>query len=318
MQAQLVAAFIPSPEQGVWYLGPVPIRAYALCIIAGVILAVWYGEKRWVARGGTKGQVADVAIWAVPFGLIGARAYHVATDSGLYFGEGKNPIEALEVWNGGLGIWGAVAGGILGAAIACRVYGIKLLPLMDALAPSLLLAQAAGRWGNYFNQELFGRPTTKPWGLEISPDKRPPGFEEFETFHPTFLYEALWNLGALGVLVWLDNKFRLGFGRCFALYVMFYCAGRGWIEDLRIDTVELDDVLGLRLNVWTSIILFVLALAYFIYAGRKHQGREESVYLPGREPEPTRETEVGDTSVATDAAPAEGAEAGPTKKSTAD
>lgn len=278
--AQLVpiAQFIPSPGQGVWHLGPVPIRAYALCIIAGVIAAIWYGERRWVARGGKPGQIGDIALWAVPFGLVGARVYHVITDHDLYFGAGKEPIRALEVWNGGLGIWGAIAAGALGAWIACRRRGIRLLPLADALAPALLLAQAIGRWGNYFNQELFGRPTTRPWGLKIDLEHRPPGYESFATFHPTFLYECLWSLGALGVVVWADRRFKLGFGRAFALYVMAYTAGRGWIEDLRIDTVELNDVAGFRLNVWTSIVLFVLALAYFVISSRRHPGREESVF----------------------------------------
>ena len=292
----LAAAFIPSPSQGVWHLGPVPIRAYALCIILGVVAAVWFGEKRWVARGGTYGQIGDLALWAVPFGLIGARAYHVATDHALYFGAGAHAIDALKIWHGGLGIWGGVAGGAVGAWFACRRMGVKLAPVADALAPALLLAQAIGRWGNYFNQELFGRPTSKPWGLKIDAAHLPDGFDPAQhfsgepyTFHPTFLYECLWNLGALGVVVWLDRRFRLGFGRCFALYVMAYCAGRGWIESLRIDTVEYNDVLGLRLNVWTSIILFTLALVYFVVVGRRHRSpdtREESVFLPGREPVP--------------------------------
>lgn len=290
----LAAQFIPSPGQGVWYLGDVPIRAYALCIILGVFAAVWLGEKRWVARGGAEGEVGDIALWGVPFGLIGARAYHVATDHALYFGEGKDALDALKIWQGGLGIWGAIAGGVFGGWLACRRRGIKVLPMLDALAPSLLLAQAIGRWGNYFNQELFGRPTSKPWGLEIDADRLPAGFdpsEHFEstpyTFHPTFLYESLWNLGALGVVVYLDRKLKLGFGRAFALYVMAYCAGRGWIENLRIDTVEYSDVLGLRLNVWTSIILFALALAYFVVVGRRHprpESREASVYVAGRAP----------------------------------
>jgi prolipoprotein diacylglyceryl transferase len=278
---------IPSPSQGVWHLGGVPIRAYALCIIAGVVIAVWFGERRWIARGGRSGEVGDVALWAVPAGLIGARAYHVATDHDLYFGPGKNAWAALEVWHGGLGIWGAIAGGALGAWLACRHYGIRLLPLMDALAPSLLLAQALGRWGNYFNQELFGRPTSKPWGLEIDPAHRPPGYEKFATFHPTFLYECVWNLGAFGIVVWLDRRLRLGFGRCFALYVMAYCLGRLWIEHLRIDAIELNDVLGLRWGEWMSIGLFVAALAYFVIAGRRHpapDSREESVYVEGRGP----------------------------------
>ena len=197
---------------------------------------------------------------------------------------GKHPIEALEIWHGGLGIWGAIAGGALGATIAARRMGIRMLPLMDALAPGLLLAQAIGRWGNYFNQELFGRPTTLPWGLKIDAAHRPDGFEQFATFHPTFLYECLWNLGGMGLLVWADRRFRLGYGRVFALYVMIYTAGRGWIESLRIDTIELDNVLGLRWGVWMSIILFVLAAAYFVWSLRARPGRESSPYVEGRGP----------------------------------
>ena len=286
MTALLTTLSIPSPGQGVWHLGPLPIRAYALAIILGVIAAVWFGEKRWEARGGRNGEIGDIALWAVPAGLIGARVYHVATDHDLYFGSGKNAWDALAVWHGGLGIWGAIAGGAVGAWLGCRHYGFKMLPLMDAAAPGILLAQAIGRWGNYFNQELFGRPTSKPWGLEIDPGKRPTGYEKFETFHPTFLYEFLWDLGAMGVVLYLDRRLRLGFGRAFALYVMAYTLGRGWIEHLRIDPVEYNDVLGLRLNEWTSIILFTGALIYFVVAGRRHpapDSREESVYVEGRE-----------------------------------
>jgi prolipoprotein diacylglyceryl transferase len=278
---------LPSPSRGVWHLGPVPIRAYALCIIAGVVAAVWIGERRWIARGGRAGEVGDIALWAVPFGLVGARAYHVATDHDLYFGSGRNAWAALEVWHGGLGIWGAIAGGALGAGIACRRHGIRMLPLMDALAPGLLVAQAIGRWGNYFNQELFGRPTKLPWGLEIDLAHRPPGYEKYLTFHPTFLYECLWNLGVFALLVWLDRRLRLGFGRVFALYVMGYCLGRFWIEHLRIDTIELNDVLGLRWGEWMSIGLFLGALVYFVVSGRRHPApdtRETSVYVDGREP----------------------------------
>ena len=301
MVADMVSLSIPSPGQGVWHLGGVPIRAYALCIILGVVVAVWLGDRRWQARGGRPGEIGDVALWAVPAGLIGARAYHVATDHDLYFGAGRNAWTALEVWHGGLGIWGAIAGGVAGAWFACRHYGIRMLPLMDALAPGLLLAQAIGRWGNYFNQELFGRPTDKPWGLEIDAAHRPAGYEKFDTFHPTFLYECLWNLGAFGVVVWLDRRLRLGFGRCFAVYVMAYCLGRLWIEHLRIDAIELDDVLGLRWGEWMSIGLFVAALIYFVVAGRRHPApasREQSVYVDGREPQvaPHDDAEPADSS----------------------
>jgi prolipoprotein diacylglyceryl transferase len=281
--ASHVAQSIPSPGDSVWYLGPFPIRAYALCIIVGILVAVWIGDRRWQARGGLPGQVGDIAIWAVPFGIVGGRLYHVITDNGNYFGDGNDPITALYIWQGGLGIWGAIALGAVGAWIGARRAGIKFLPLADALAPGIAVAQAIGRLGNWFNQELFGRPTTLPWGLEI-PDvsNRPAGYEEFETFHPTFLYEGLWNLGVAGLVIWADRKFRLGYGRAFALYVAAYCAGRAWIEYLRIDPVEADDVFGLRLNVWTSIILFVAAVAYFIWSAKRHPGREESVFRDDR------------------------------------
>jgi prolipoprotein diacylglyceryl transferase len=274
---------IPSPDHGVWYLGPVPLRGYAISIVLGILAAIWIGERRWVARGGRPNEVADVALWAVPFGVVGARLYHVLSDHDLYFGPGRHPIEALYVWRGGLSVWGAVAMGALGAAIAARRMGIRLVPLLDALAPGVLVAQALGRWGNWFNQELFGRPTDLPWGLEIDRPNRPPGYEQYPTFHPTFLYEFLWCLAAFAVVTWADRRFRLGHGRVLALYVMAYTLGRGWIEMLRIDTVELNNVLGLRLNVWTSIVLLVLASAYFAWATRARPGREAEVYRHPRE-----------------------------------
>ena len=277
---------IPSPSQGVWHLGPLPIRGYALCIILGIVAAIWIGERRWVARGGTAGEVSDLAIWAIPFGLVGGRLYHVITDWHLYFGEGENPVTALYVWRGGLGIWGAIALGAVGVWIGARRRGIKLLPLLDAMAPGVLVAQALGRWGNWFNQELYGRPTDLPWGLEIDPgldDGVRYRYGADVLFHPTFLYECLWNLAAFVLLIWLDRRFRLGHGRVVALYVMLYTAGRGWIEYLRIDSVQMDDVLGLRLNVWTSIVLFVLAAVFFVVSARRHPGREEVVYT--REPD---------------------------------
>ena len=278
---QSISMAIPSPSEGVYYLGPLPIRAYALAIILGVIAAVWLGERRWVARGGTKGEIADLALWAVPAGLIGARLWHVATDYELYFGEGRDPVDALKVWQGGLGIWGAIAGGAIGAWFYCRRHGMLAGPVLDATAPGILLAQVIGRLGNYFNQELFGRPTDLPWALEIDAAHRPSGYEQFATFHPTFLYEGLWNLAAIAVLLWADRRFRLGHGRVFALYVMLYTTGRGWIEDLRIDPVELQDVGGVRFNVWTSAVLFVVAAAYFVWSCRSRPGREETPYRPG-------------------------------------
>ena len=287
----MTALFIPSPSRGVWHLGPFPVRGYALCIILGVAVAIWLGERRWRARGGVRGQVSDIAIWAVPFGLVGGRLYHVITDPARYFGRGGDPMAALYVWQGGLGIWGAIALGGVGAWIGCRRYGIKLPPLADALAPGIVIAQAIGRWGNWFNQELFGKPTTLPWALKIpDPTKRPEGYTQFETFHPTFLYECIWDLGTAGLVVWADRRFRLGHGRAFALYVMAYTAGRAWIEYLRIDAVEANNVFGLRLNVWTSIVVFIGGLIYFVVVGRLHPGREESVWREGREPHPEGES----------------------------
>lgn len=275
---------IPSPSQGVWHLGPFPVRAYALCILAGIVLAIWLGQRRLTERGGPPGAVADVAIWAVPFGIVGGRLYHVISSPDAYFGPDGDPAKALRIWEGGLGIWGAIALGAVGAAIGCRRAGLRLSTFADAVAPGVLLAQAVGRLGNWFNQELFGGPTTVPWALAIDPQYRPAGYEEFATFHPTFLYELLWNVGAAVVLLWLDRRYRLGHGRVFWAYVALYTLGRVWIEAVRIDDAE--RVLGLRLNIWTSILLLALAVGAFVVSQRRHPGREESAWLPGREPQP--------------------------------
>ncbi|MET9020162.1 prolipoprotein diacylglyceryl transferase [Actinopolymorpha sp. NPDC004070] len=295
-----ILASIPSPSQGVWHLGPLPLRAYAICIILGVVVAVWLGNRRWIERGGRPGTVADVAVWAVPFGLVGARLYHVITDYQLYFGPGREPMRAFAVWEGGLGIWGGVAFGALGAWIACRRRGIPLPALADALAPGIVLAQAIGRWGNWFNQELFGAPTTAWWGLRIDPAHRPIGYEQYATFQPTFLFESIWDVGTALLVIWADRRFRLGHGRAFALYVMCYTLGRGWIEYLRVDPVN--HILGLRLNVWTSVLVFLLAMLYFILSATLRPGRERVVEptpaaSPGDEASATADT-VGDGAVA--------------------
>ncbi|MBD0671506.1 prolipoprotein diacylglyceryl transferase [Streptomyces sp. CBMA156] len=266
-------AYIPSPSRGVLYIGPIPLRAYAFCIILGVVVAVWLGSKRWVARGGAKHTVGDIAVWAVPFGLVGGRLYHVITDGGrLYFADGKNPWDALKIWEGGLGIWGAVALGAVGAWIGARRRGVPLPAYADAIAPGIALAQALGRWGNYFNQELYGRSTTLPWGLEI--DKTLPDGEVVKgVYHPTFLYESLWCVGVALLVIWADRRFRLGHGRAFALYVAAYTVGRFWIEWLRIDDAHV--YFGLRLNDWVSIAVFLGAVAYFVIVGRTRPGRED-------------------------------------------
>ncbi len=263
---------IPSPEQGEWLIGPIPLRGYALMILLGMVVGLIVANRRWQQRGGRPGTVYDVAMWAIPFGIVGARLYHVVTDWQIYFSAGgSGVVGALQLWNGGLGIWGGIAGGFLGGAIACRRRGIPLSHFADAVAPSLVLAQAIGRWGNYLNQELFGRPSQLPWAVEIDPVNRPPGYEQYETFHATFLYESLWNLGVFVVLLWADRRWRIGHGRLFALYVALYCAGRVWIEALRIDTVN--TILGLRLNIWTSVLVGLAAVAYIIISARRHPGR---------------------------------------------
>ncbi|MFI9200864.1 prolipoprotein diacylglyceryl transferase [Streptomyces sp. NPDC053048] len=263
-------AYIPSPSTGVIHLGPVPLRGYAFCIIIGVFVAVWLGNKRWVARGGKAGTVADIAVWAVPFGLVGGRLYHVITDYELYFGSGRNWVDAFKIWEGGLGIWGAVALGAVGAWIGCRRRGIPLPAWADAVAPGLAVAQAIGRWGNWFNQELYGKETDLPWALKIDAD---PGIGRIAgTYHPTFLYESLWCLGVAALVILADRKFKLGHGRAFALYVAAYTVGRFWIEYLRVD--EAHHVLGLRLNGWTSILVFLAAVAYMVISARKAPGRE--------------------------------------------
>ncbi|HEX3206663.1 MAG TPA: prolipoprotein diacylglyceryl transferase [Propionibacteriaceae bacterium] len=266
---------IPSPGANIWYIGAFPLRAYALCIIAGIIAALIIATRRWQARGGTADSMELMVVVGVPFGIVGARLYHVITDYQLYFGPGRQPLNALKIWEGGLGVWGAIAFGILGGYLVARRRRIAFPAVLDAIAPAILVAQAIGRLGNWFNQELFGRPTTLPWGLEIAAQYRPAGYTQFATFHPTFLYEMLWNLAAAVLLVWLDRRFRLGHGKVFALYVMLYCAGRFWIEALRIDTVN--EIGGFRLNNYTALIGFIVALVWLIWLIRNRPGREEIV-----------------------------------------
>ncbi|MET8869964.1 prolipoprotein diacylglyceryl transferase [Nonomuraea sp. NPDC004580] len=279
-------ASIPSPSEGVWYLGIIPIRAYALCIVLGVIVAVWLSERRWRARGGQAGTIVDIAVPAVIFGLIGGRLYHVITDWQTYFGSRaiKEPYQALFIWEGGLGIWGAISLGALGVWLAVRKRGLSMSAIADTVAPGIAFAQGIGRWGNWFNQELYGSPTTLPWGLEIDVEH---GGEPGVLYHPTFLYESLWDVALGFLLIFAGRRFALHHGRLFALYVAGYTLGRFWIEGLRIDPVggvdHAVEFLGLRINQWTSIVLFVLALVYF-FATRNKTG-EEIVALPESGPD---------------------------------
>jgi len=251
---------IPSPSSSQFSLGPVTIHYYALCIIAGIAAAILLGRKRYTFSGGNPDDVSEAAIWAVPFGIIGGRIYHVITSPQKYFGANGNPADAFRIWEGGLGIWGAILLGAIGAYIYFKTHKttLKFNQFLDALAPGVIIAQAIGRIGNYFNQEVFGKPTSLPWGIEIAPFNRPIGYETFSKFHPTFLYELLWCLLIAFLLIKLPSfvkKFISNPGDVFALYVFGYTAGRLWIEALRID--EANYILGFRLNIW--VCLFVLA-----------------------------------------------------------
>ncbi|KAA1247243.1 prolipoprotein diacylglyceryl transferase [Mycobacterium simiae] len=298
-------AYLPSPPRGVWHLGPLPIRAYALFIIAGIIVALIIGDRRFVARGGERGVVYDIALWMVPFGLIGGRLYHLATDWQTYFGQGGAGIDAaLRIWDGGLGIWGAVALGAVGAWIGCRRRRIPLPSFMDAVAPGVVLAQAIGRLGNYFNQELYGRETTLPWGLEVFYRRDPAGFIDVHSLdgvstgrlaavvQPTFLYELIWNIMVFAALIYLDRRFTIGHGRLFGLYVALYCVGRFGVELLRDDTAT--HIAGIRINLFTSTFVFIGAVVYVMLAPK---GREDPATVRGKgadaedtvEPEPAAE-----------------------------
>jgi prolipoprotein diacylglyceryl transferase len=288
-------AYLPSPTSAQLKLGPFPVRFYALCIIAGIALAAWLGERRWRARGGEPNVITDISIWAVPFGLLGGRLYHVVTDYELYFTSGKDWVKAFYIWDGGLGIWGAIALGALGAWIGARRRGVKLPPVADSLAPGIVLAQAVGRWGNWFNNELYGDPTSKPWGLTIhcmddtsrtaTPCSGIPGTTTVAGhFQPTFLYESIWCVIVAVAVVWADRRFKLGHGRVFASYVLGYTIGRAWIEHLRSDYAH--HIAGLRLNDWTAIVVGVGALLYLVISARRHPGRETpaELYWPHFEP----------------------------------
>ncbi|ANE05363.1 prolipoprotein diacylglyceryl transferase [Corynebacterium crudilactis] len=286
----MTLAAIPSPPQGVWYLGPIPIRAYAMCIIAGIIVAIWLTRKRYAARGGNPELVLDAAIIAVPAGIIGGRIYHVITDNQKYFCDTCNPVDAFKITNGGLGIWGAVILGGLAVAAFFRYKKLPLAPFADAVAPGVILAQGIGRLGNWFNQELYGAETTVPWALEIyyrvdengrfSPVSGSSTGEVMATVHPTFLYELLWNVLIFALLMWADKRFKLGHGRVFALYVAGYTLGRFWIEQMRVDEATL--VGGIRINTIVSAVIFIGAVLVFflLKKGRETPDEVDPQYPP--------------------------------------
>lgn len=294
---------IPSPPDSVWHLWIFPIRAYAIAILIGICVAMWWGNKRYVRRGGPDGTILDAGVWMVVFGILGARIYHLITSPDAYFGKNGNPWNAFAIWNGGLGIWGAVLAGAITAWFYLHRHGLRLGPFVDSLAPAVLVAQAIGRLGNYFNQELYGKPTTLPWGLEIDSAHLVPGYAPGTLFHPTFLYELLWCLAGAAVLVGLEKKFKLGAGRLAIAYVMVYTLGRVWIENMRIDTAH--HFLGLRVNVWMSIIVFLIAaIAFERYSAKVRRNPAlGDIYLPGAAPASTSDDSDDDAATASQDTP---------------
>lgn len=321
----LLPLSIPSPPPewqipltipiGQWLHGILPfipenqaiqIHTYALCILLGIILATIWVNQRLKARGAESGVVLDVIIWAIPLGLVGARAWHVLTHPGDYFYDGADPWEVVRIWNGGNAIFGSIVGGAVGAWIGCRISGLRFWTFADALAPAMLLAQATGRLGNYFNHELFGQPTDLPWGLEIEASNPafPVGLEAGTLFHPTFLYEIIWNLAGIAVLLYLERKWnlekrtifgmtlpvpvgdktpRLQWGKVWALYLIWYGIGRAIFESIRVDPSEV--FLGIRSNVWGAFAAILVGIVLYVVQSRRHPGVEPGAYVPGRAPE---------------------------------
>lgn len=286
---------IPSPDLSSFTVGPLTIHFYALCILAGIVVAALMTNHRLTKRGAEPWVVIDISLLAVPLAIIGARIFHVVTHPGFYFGEGADFWAVFRIWEGGIAIYGALIGGAIGAWLGCRWTGVRFWTFADALAPGLLLAQAMGRFGNWFNQELFGLPTDLPWGLEIDyPNAAwPVGLPEGTLFHPTFLYEVIWNTVGVVVLLWAGKRLRLQWGRLFALYLIWYSAGRIVWESIRIDPSEV--ILGLRTNVWSAIFGVVVGLVILLVQKRRHPGLEPSPYVPGREWSPEGVVQSHDT-----------------------
>lgn len=274
----MLLLFIPSPHTGVVHVGPLQLHMYGLTLLVAILACIWLTGRRWTKLGGDWDLVTRVAVWGVGFGVLGARLYHDATS----WSEVPSPKwqGMWEVWKGGLGIWGGILFGALAGAVVIRRAGASVPKFLDVTAPGLLLAQGIGRIGNWWNQELYGKPTKLPWGLEISPDHRPLAYFQSATFHPTFLYELIWDLIGVLVLLWIARRFTIRPPGLFALYVAWYCFGRFFEELLRIDPAH--HIAGLRLNAWVSIILFVASIAYFIW--RQRRAPERGVREPRREP----------------------------------
>jgi prolipoprotein diacylglyceryl transferase len=255
-----VLASIPSPSSGTLDVGPLVIHMYGLMLLAGIVACIWITGRRWVAQGGDWDLIFRVAVWGVGFGVLGARLYHDVTSWSEVPDTWWGP---FAVWEGGLGIWGGILFGVLAGAVIVHRAGESVTRMMDAVAPGLLVAQAIGRLGNWWNQELFGKPTDLPWGLEIDPEHRPANYFDSPTFHPTFLYELIYDLAAAGLVIWIGRRFRIRPPGLFALYVSVYCFGRFFEELLRIDPAH--EFAGLRLNAWVSIVVFVVSTAFFIW-----------------------------------------------------
>jgi prolipoprotein diacylglyceryl transferase len=250
----------------------VRLHLYGVMIALAIAAAIWLTQRRWEKLGGKPGTMATLALWGVPGGLIGARLYSLATSWNV--DTGGHVIRAFEVWQGGLGIWGGVIGGIALGAVGARRHGVPIPTGLDCVAPAFALAQAIGRWGNYFNQELFGRPTTLPWAVRIDLKNRPPGYTQFSTFQPTFLYECIWDLAVAGLVIWAERRFRIKRGYLITVYASLYTFGRFWTEYLRIDNAH--RFLGLRLNDWTSVIVFVVSTSVLIAFGSAREGEERA------------------------------------------
>jgi prolipoprotein diacylglyceryl transferase len=255
-----VLASIPSPSSGELELGPLAIHAYGLMLLLGIAACVWLSGVRWTRRGGDWDLVFRVAVWGVAFGIVGARLYHVVTSWDQVPDEWWG---VFAVWEGGLGVWGGIGLGTIAGAVVIRRSGESVVRFLDVTAPGLLLAQAIGRWGNWWNQELYGSPTDLPWGLEISPENRPAELIDQTTFHPTFLYESLWNLAGVGILLLVDRIFRIRPPALFALYVAFYSFGRLLIEQLRVDPAH--EWGPMRLNSWVALVFFLGASLFFVW-----------------------------------------------------